>query len=153
MINIESLGLFGLFVMSAIGSTVFVPFSVEVTLALLAVTSINPIALILVATVGSLIGSAVNYGIGLYLFDWFENKFSSYKKDIDKAKAFSDKHGAVGLFFVLALPVSLPVDFLTMFAGVCKMRTYKFLFIVFSGKLVKYTTVMLILMNVKTVLF
>ncbi len=147
---IEQYGLFGLFITSVIGSTVFVPFSVEASLAILSITAINPLLLLMVATIGSLVGSMLNYGIGIYSLNWFESRFPRYESELRKARLFTDRHGSKGLFFALIIPVSLPVDFLTVFAGACKMQTQKFLLIVFFGKLIKYSIVLFILIYFKT---
>ena len=147
---IEHYGLFGLFITSVIGSLVFVPFSVEASLAILSITTIDPILLITVATIGSLVGSMLNYGIGIFGFNQFESKFPRYEHELKKARLFADTHGSKGLFFALIIPISLPVDFLTVFAGACKMQAHKFLLIVFFGKLIKYSIVLFILIYFKT---
>ncbi|MDD5454055.1 MAG: VTT domain-containing protein [Candidatus Ratteibacteria bacterium] len=148
--EIEQYELIGLFITSVFGSTIFIPFSVEVSLAVLSITNIPPISLIAVATIGSVIGSLMNYGIGIIGFKWFESKFPRYEHELKKAELFSKKHGDVGLFFALLIPIYLPVDFLTILAGACKMQAKKFIMIVFFGKLIKYSIVIILLFYFKT---
>ncbi len=92
----------------------------------------------------------MNYGIGIFGINWFESKFPRYERELKKARLFTDTHGSKGLFFALIIPISLPVDFLTVFAGAGKMQVHKFLLIVFFGKLIKYSIVLFILIYFKT---
>ncbi len=164
-------GLYGLLMTSAIGSTIFVPFSVEAALAMLIPAGINPVLLILVATAGSLIGSGLNYVIGFFSFGWFKKRFIRNEKQHEEIKKldkfvhvsgwkfetycisvriFHDKFvhvcGWKVLFIALLLPISLPVDPLTILAGAGKMEVRIFLLVVFFGKLIKYSMVVVLLM-------
>ncbi|MBU3957963.1 MAG: DedA family protein, partial [Nanoarchaeota archaeon] len=75
----QQYGFAGLFAVSASGSTIFVPFSVEIALVPLAAAGLNPVMLVLVAAAGSLLGSSFNYALGFYGAGWFEKRFMKKK--------------------------------------------------------------------------
>ncbi|TRZ55242.1 DedA family protein [archaeon] len=137
-------GLLGLFASSAIGSTIFVPFSVELVLVPLTAAGLNPVLLVLAAAIGSLLGSFFNYALGFYGTDWFEKRFmkkKSQKEEIRKAEELADKYGWLGLFVLLSLPIPLPVDALTILAGASKMELKIFMPVIFFSKFIKYSIV------------
>lgn len=141
---VQQYGIIGLFATSAIGSTIFVPFSVEIVLVPLTAAGLNPILLVLTAAIGSLLGSFFNYVLGFYGTEWFERKFmkkKSQKEEIKKAEDLADKYGWLGLFALLSLPIPLPVDALTILAGASKMDLKIFLPVIFLSKFIKYSIV------------
>lgn len=131
-------GLFGLFFSSIIGSTIFVPFVTELLFVPLLELGLNPYMIVVVAALGSMFGSTINYFIG-FLGSKYLEKIK--KEDVKNAKRISNKYGAVGLFIALVLPLPLPVDALTILAGIGRMNIYLFLAIVFLAKLIKYSAV------------
>ncbi len=140
----QQYGLFGLFAASAIGSTIFVPFSAELVFVPLSAAGLNPILLVLAAATGSLAGSFFNYVLGYYGTGWFEKRFmkkKSQKEEIKKAEELADKYGWLGLFALLSLPIPLPVDALTILAGAGKMDLKIFLPVIFFSKIIKYSIV------------
>jgi membrane protein YqaA with SNARE-associated domain len=132
-------GLVGLFLSSLIGSTIFIPFTVEIFLAGLIKLGANPILAISIATIGSWLGNMINYFIGLLGARILEKK----GKDIEKAKKFANKYGLLGLFIIISFPfpIPFPVDILTVFAGIARMRLLYFSLIIFFGKLIKYSII------------
>lgn len=135
----QQYGLFGLFATSALGSTIFLPFSVELVLVSLAAAGLNPVLLVLTASAGSLIGSSVNYYLGILGARFLERR--SKKEEIKKAEKLADKYGWFGLFVLLSLPIPLPVDALTILAGISKMDLRLFLPVIFFSKAIKYSIV------------
>lgn len=140
----QQYGFAGLFATSAIGSTIFVPFSVELVLVPLTAAGLSPVLLVIVAAAGSLLGSSANYALGYCGTGWFEKRFmkkKSQKEEIKKAEELADKYGWLGLFALLSLPIPLPVDALTILAGASKMGLKIFMPVIFFSKIIKYSIV------------
>jgi membrane protein YqaA with SNARE-associated domain len=129
-------GLLGLFVSSFLGSTIFIPFTVELTFPILVSASVSKISIALIASAGSLCGTLINFGVGYQGM----NLVKKYVKDVEleRARHLMNHYGWLGLFTVLALPIPLPVDPLTIIAGIARMKVWEFTLVVFSAKLLKY---------------
>jgi len=136
-------GLPGLFFSSFIGSTIFVPFSVEAAEAFLIAAKENPYLVILVASVGALMGTWVNYWIGYFGSGLVEKRVGA--GNIKKAKDFMDKYGWPGLFLVIFIPTPIPVDPVTVFPGLARMGFAKFTVVVFVAKVLRYSVVVALL--------
>lgn len=130
-------GYVGLFLISFLGSTIFIPFTVEIFLAGLIGIGLNPLYIVFISAVGSTLGSAVNYFIGRLGIEYYREKIRK-TKDNDKLQKIANKYGILGLFAILALPIPLPVDILTIAAGISKMDFKYFLIAVFLGKFLRY---------------
>jgi len=133
-------GLPGLFISSFIGSTIFVPFSAEVGVLALAVAGVDKLAILTVATAGSVAGTLVNYYIG-YKGIGFAGRYVK-KEEISKAEHTMNRYGWLGLFGVLVIPMPLPVDPLTILCGAGKMDVRIFIATVAAAKAVKYAIVL-----------
>jgi membrane protein YqaA with SNARE-associated domain len=89
------------------------------------------------ATVGSTLGNLFNYFVGKVIgLKLLKDK--ERDKEFQRMKRIANKYGFLGLFVLLAIPLPLPVDIVTVFAGVSKMDIKYFTITVFFGKLVKY---------------
>lgn len=145
-------GLAGLFISSLLGSTIFIPFSVEAVLPFLVGLKLDPVQIILVSAIGATIGTCVNYAIGFYATELVEKKLGG--KNLKKAKDLMDKYGWPGLFLILVAPVPLPipVDPLTVIPGLAKMNFPEFVLIVLLAKLLKYSFFVAVLTGLVIVL-
>jgi membrane protein YqaA with SNARE-associated domain len=145
-------GIAGLFISALLGSTIFVPFSVETVLPVLLGLKLDPVQIVVVATIGATIGTCINYAIGFYATDMVEKRLG--EENLKKAKHLMDKHGWPGLFLILAAPIPLPipVDPLTVIPGLAKMNFKEFALIVFCAKLIKYTIFVAVFTGVINVL-
>lgn len=132
-------GIAGLFVSSLLGSTIFIPFSVEAVLPVMVGLKLDLVQIVLVATIGATIGTCINYAIGYYATELVEKRLG--EENLKKAKHLMDKHGWPGLFLILVAPIPLPipVDPLTVIPGLAKMNFKEFALVVFFAKLIKYT--------------
>jgi membrane protein YqaA with SNARE-associated domain len=137
---VREYGLGGLLVSSFIGSTIFVPFSTELAIIALASAGVNKFAILVAATVGSVSGCLVNYYIGFAGMTAMQKYIS--KKDEETAHDLMNRYGWVGLLVALAIPVSLPVDPLTILCGSTKMHLGLFVLVVTLGKALKYALVL-----------
>jgi membrane protein YqaA with SNARE-associated domain len=145
-------GLVGLFISSILGSTIFIPFSVEAVLPVLVGLKLDPVQIVLVSAIGATIGTCVNYAIGFYATELVEKRLG--EKNLKKAKDLMDKYGWPGLFLILVAPVPLPipVDPLTVIPGLAKMNFPEFVLIVLLAKLLKYSFFVAVLTGLVIVL-
>ena len=132
-------GLFGLFVVSFIGSTIFIPLAIEIFLAGLLGVGFNALTVVLIASLGSTLGSIINYLLGRMGIKYLEKKIKKDIKNTDKLQKIANKYGVLGLFIILAIPIPIPADIFTVVAGISKMEFKYFILAVFVAKLLKYS--------------
>ena len=83
----------------------FFPFSSEVVMAALMATGLDPIRLAVYGTIGNVLGSALNYGVGrMGKVEWFEKYLHVKQEDLDRAERFMAGRGAWMGFFAF-LPI------------------------------------------------
>lgn len=128
-------GIFGLFVAAFLAATIL-PFSSEALLLLLVQQSGQWVVPVIAASVGNILGSVVNYWLGLkgsriLLHKWLRID----NKTLDKAERNFNRFGVYSLLFAW-----LPVvgDPLTVVAGLFKTRFSLFLLLVSLGKAGRY---------------
>jgi len=137
---VQDYGLIGLMFSSLIGSTVFLPFTVELTFPLLIRAGISKVAIIWFAAIGALTGTYVNYILGYMGVKFIYNHTN--KEERGRARRFMDRYGWAGVFMALAIPIPLPVDFLTILPGAAKMNPFEFTAVVFTAKIIKYALIL-----------
>lgn len=109
----------------------FFPFSSEIVMLALLAAGLQPWPLIVYGTVGNVLGSAVNYGVGhMGRLDWIERRLHISQHSIERAQKFVAGRGALMGFFAF-LPVlgsaitivlglmraNIPLSFLSITAG------------------------------------
>ena len=83
----------------------FFPFSSEVVMAALMATGLDPIRLAVYGTIGNVLGSALNCGVGrMGKVEWFEKYLHVKQEDLDRAERFMAGRGAWMGFFAF-LPI------------------------------------------------
>jgi membrane protein YqaA with SNARE-associated domain len=83
----------------------FFPFSSEAVMVALLATGLDGWKLIVDGSIGNILGSMFNYGVGrMGRLDWIEKYLHVKKKDLDKAQRFMAGHGAWMGFFAF-LPI------------------------------------------------
>ena len=132
-------GLAGLFAESFIVSTIFVPFNVEFAFPILLASGVQGIPILIVATLGSVAGTLVNYYIGLKGIKLAHRYIKDEK--IEKATHMMNRYGWAGLLAVVTIPV-FPVDPITVLCGATKMNIKEFTAAVTIGKLLKYAIIL-----------
>lgn len=123
---VESLGYFGVFIMTFIEST-FIPIPAEITLIpagyLVHKGEMNGILVLLVSTIGTLAGSTANYYIAYFfgrrLFTKKGKYFFMNQSKLEKIEKFFASHGAISVFTGRFLPgikhfISFPVGLAKM---------------------------------------
>jgi len=128
-------GYVGLFFASFLAATIL-PLSSEVVLSFLLLNDLNPIILVSVATFGNVLGSFVNYAIGVWGSIFLIRKVLKISEDeFIKTKQRFKKYGVFSLFFAWVPVIGDP---LTVVAGVLKINILIFFILVTSGKLIRY---------------
>lgn len=115
----------------------FFPFSSEaVILALLATGKFNPWELVLYASVGNILGSMFNYGVGrMGRLDWIEKYLHVKKESLDKAERFMGGRGAwMGFFAFLPLLGSA----ITILLGLMRANIFISIISISIGKFLRY---------------
>lgn len=150
---VTAYGIFGLFLAAFLGSTIFIPFSVEALLPLLIKANVDLYRIVIVASIGALLGTWVNYLLGYYGSEYIKKKVGEEK--ISKAKEAMDKYGWPGLFIVIFTPVPLPipVDPITIIPGLARMNFFRFSVVVFIAKLARYSFFVGILNGLLSIVF
>ncbi len=128
-------GLLGLFVVSCVISTIFVPLMVEPLLFLL-VRDYSYSSIIASAAFGSLAGNWINYAIGYSGFKIIQLKKEA--KEVKKLKKLMNTYGSIGLFAMILLPLPVPVDLLGVICGLGGMDFTEFSIIVLLSKILRY---------------
>mgnify|MGYP002860675104 CR=1 FL=1 len=83
----------------------FFPFSSEAVMVGLMATGLDPWMLMVYGTIGNVLGSVFNYGVGrMGKLEWVEKYLHVKQKDLDKAERFMKGRGAWMGFFAF-LPV------------------------------------------------
>ena len=117
-----------------------VPFSSEILLAtLISTKQYNSLLLLLLACIGNILGSVVNWILGYYAAYFTKKKWFPIKKNqIDKATNFFYKYGKWSLLFGW-----LPVigDPLTFVAGTLRYSFIPFFILVSIGKAGRYLVI------------
>lgn len=83
----------------------FIPFSSEAVMLGLLAAGLEPTPLIVYGTIGNVLGSMFNYGVGhMGRLDWIERYLHVSRESLDKATRFMGGHGAwMGFFAFLPL--------------------------------------------------
>lgn len=124
---------------SAFLAATILPFYSEVVLFALLQAGGDPNTLILVATVGNVLGAVVNWVLGLYLLHFKDKKWFYFSQSqIDKAQTWFQRYGYWSLLLAW-LPIG--GDALTLVAGVMRVRLQMFLLLVTIGKAGRYLTI------------
>ena len=126
--------------LTSFASATLLPGGSEALFVYLLSEHLNPILLLVVATIGNTLGSFVNYILGKYATDFALSKGYMKEKHLQKATSLFEKYGAWSLLFSW-----LPIigDPLTFVAGIVRYPWWKFVIIVGFAKLARYVFVYL----------
>ena len=129
-------GYWGMLLTAFLAGSVF-PFSSEaVMLGLLAAPGIEPWPLVVYATIGNVLGSMFNYGVGrMGRLDWVERYLHVKKEELDKAQRFMAGRGAwMGFFAFLPILGSA----ITIMLGFMRSNFFISMLSITIGKLLRY---------------
>jgi len=128
-------GYWGMLVAAFLAGSFF-PFSSEAVMVALMATGLDPWLLMIYGTVGNVLGSVLNYGVGrMGRLEWIETYLHVKKADLDKAHRFLAGHGAWMGFFAF-----LPVlgSAITIALGLMRSNVVITLTAITIGKLFRY---------------
>jgi len=129
-------GLLGIFIATIIAGTI-IPLGSPALVAAAALFGVNPIALIIVATVGFTIGMIINYVLAYQLGrPYIEKKMSA--TDLQEMTFVWKKWGWIIYVIFGAIPV-LPVELLAFICGFLKTRLLTFIILSFIPRLFVFT--------------
>ena len=129
----------GLF-FSALTSATILPGTSEAALGALVAKGDHAVwLLVMIATAGNVIGSIINWALGLYI-DRFRDRrwFPVSGAALDRAARWFSKYG---LWSLLLAWLPIIGDPLTLFAGVMRVRLIPFLILVTIGKFARYAMI------------
>lgn len=114
----------------------FFPFSSEVVMTGLLASGLDAWLLIVYGTVGNVLGSVLNYGVGrMGKLEWIERYLHVSRKDLDKAERFMAGRGAwMGFFAFLPILGSA----ITILLGLMRANPVISLISVTLGKFLRY---------------
>ena len=125
----------GLFIAAFLAATIL-PLSSELVLTALLLNGLSPEYLVITATVGNVLGSLTNYGLGYWasktvIQKWLRMSESEFVRAEERFK----KYGIIALLFAW---VPIIGDPLTVMAGILRIRLWWFLILVTTGKFLRY---------------
>ncbi len=132
------LGYLGLFVAAFLAATIL-PLSSEVVLSILLLNGLSPVALVTIATIGNVLGSLANYGLGYWgslgvIKKWLKMS----EEEFVRAEQRFAKYGLFSLCFAWVPVIGDPI---TVLAGILRIRLLWFVLLVSAGKLLRYIVV------------
>ena len=128
-------GYWGMLVAAFIAGSFF-PFSSEAVMLGLLATGLDAWQLIVYGSVGNILGSMFNYGIGrLGRLDWIERYLHVKRSDLDRAQRFMRGHGAWMGFFAFLPIIGTAI---TILLGLMRANIPISLFSIALGKFLRY---------------
>lgn len=121
---------------TALIAATLVPLSSEALLITLLYQQYSPLLLWLAATSGNTLGSCINWYLGKQCLHWQDKKWFPFKPaQLTRAQQHFQRYGLMSLLFAW---VPIIGDPLTFFAGVMRIRFWKFFVLVAIGKGIRY---------------
>ncbi len=138
MEHLAEFGYFGLFIAAFLAATIL-PLGSELVLGALLLGGLSPVALVIVATVGNVLGSLTNYALGYWasrsvIQTWLKMSDEAFLR----AEQRFTKYGIASLLFAWVPVIGDP---LTVMAGILRIRLHWFLLLVSVGKLLRYIVI------------
>lgn len=132
---------------SAFGAATLLPLQSEAVLITLLIQGLsNPLYLILVATIGNVLGSCVNWWLGLKIEHFKDKKwFPISEQRLAQAQQIYHKYGFYSLLLSCTPVIGDPI---TLIAGLMKENFWRFLLIVTIAKGGRYLTLYVLYVGV-----
>lgn len=114
----------------------FIPFSSEAVMVGLQAAGLHAMPLLIYGSIGNVLGSMFNYGVGrMGRLDWIEKYLHVKKESLDKAQRFMAGHGAwMGFFAFLPLLGSA----ITIVLGLTRANVSVSVLSITIGKVLRY---------------
>ncbi|MDO4222481.1 MAG: YqaA family protein [Acinetobacter sp.] len=131
-----------LFATAFIAATLFPAQSEAVLLSLLYQKQYSPLLLIAVASTGNILGSCINWYLGLHLQRFQQHRWFPFSaQSLAKAQHFYQRYGVYSLLLSWLPIIGDPI---TLIAGVLKTPFWRFVIIVSMAKIGRYVFIYLI---------
>ena len=141
-----SWGYWGMLVAAFLAGSFF-PFSSEVVMSGLQAAGLEPIQLVLYGSIGNVLGSMFNYGVGrMGKLEWIEKYLHVKKESLDKATRFMGGHGAWMGFFAF---VPILGSAITICLGLMRSNIPISITSITLGKLIRYVLLAYVLIEGK----
>lgn len=128
-------GYWGMLVASFLAGSFF-PFSSEAVMLALQAAGLDPLSLVVYASVGNTLGSMFNYGVGrLGKLEWIEKYLHVSKSSLDKAEVFMNGRGAMMGFFAF---IPILGSAITILLGLMKANIFISFTSIAVGKVLRY---------------
>jgi membrane protein YqaA with SNARE-associated domain len=128
-------GYWGMLIAAFLAGSVL-PFSSEAVIIALMAAGLDPWQLMTYGTIGNVLGSVVNYGVGrMGKMEWIEKYLHVKKKDLDRAHRFLAGHGAWMGFFAF---VPILGSAITIALGLMRSNIVITFIAITVGKIVRY---------------
>jgi undecaprenyl-diphosphatase len=131
---VQAYGLPGAFVIAVLESFIF-PVPTATFIAPFTALGVDPVTIIIVATVGSVIGAVIGYVLGLKLGRPAAERL--FKKHIPKVEKWYDKYGVWAVFIAAFSPI--PFKVFTWTSGIFELDFKKFLIASIVGRVLQFT--------------
>ena len=96
---------------------------------------LNPLYLLIAASIGNTLGSVVNFFLGFYASNWAMQKNYINPLHVEKSKKYFDKYGSFALLLSWTPFIGDPITFV---AGVLRYSFLQFLIFVTISKTLRY---------------
>lgn len=131
-------GYVGMLISAFLAGSIF-PLSSEVVMLALLAAGLDPWQLVIYGTIGNVLGSMLNYGIGMLgRIDWIEKYLHVNKKELDRAKRFMAGRGAWMGFFSFLLVIG---EGITIVLGLMRSNVAITVISVIIGKFLRYALI------------
>ncbi|GAA4353264.1 YqaA family protein [Kangiella taiwanensis] len=131
-------GYLGLFITAFLSATIL-PLSSELVLTGLLLNGLSPAKLLMIATVGNVLGSLTNYYLGLLASKTVIQKWLRMtESQFENAEARFNKYGLAALLFAWVPVIGDPV---TVIAGILRVKLLWFIILLTVGKFLRYAFV------------
>lgn len=129
--GLQQLGLLGLFIGTFLAATV-VPFSSDALYVAILLATKNPVACLVVGTLGNWLGSITTYWLGrVAKWEWLEKTFKVRQETLEKQKVKIDKYG-VWLALLSWIPIA--GDVIALALGFYKSPALWTILLLLAGK-------------------
>lgn len=141
-------GYIGLFISALLAGSI-IPFSSELVMIALVKVGLSPVLCVIAATLGNTVGGMTCYYMGrLGKVDWIEKYFKVKKEKVEKMQQFLQGKGALMAFFAF-LPFVGEVIAITL--GFMRSNIWLTTTSMFTGKLIRYVLMLLVLQGIISV--
>lgn len=142
--DLQSLGLLGLFIGTFLAATV-VPFSSDALYIAVLATTKDPAGCLIVGTLGNWLGSVLTYWMGwMARWEWIEKWFKVEKTKLEKQKAFIDRWGE---WSALLCWVPFIGDVIAIALGFYRSRPVPVILLMLVGKFARFALWTALLIN------